>query len=307
VVIVFMGTPAFAVNSLEALVAAGHTVAAVYTQPDRPKGRGRELSVSPVKEAAVRLGLPVYQPERVRGVVSELASFGAKAMVVVGYGQILPQAVIDLAPLGIINVHASLLPLYRGAAPIQWAVANGETETGVTTMKIDAGLDTGDMLRKAEISIGSEETFPELSKRLAVMGAELLIETLEMMERGQIVPEPQDHSSASSAPILKKEDGVIDWALPASVIHNRVRGFTPWPGATSVFRGAGLKILAARVSGEGRLAPGSLAIRSKKLIAGCGEGTALELLEVQPEGRNRVSGESFANGARLLENEGLGT
>ena len=157
-VVVFMGTPAFAVDSLEALVSAGHTVAAVYTQPDRPKGRGRELSVPPVKEAAVRLGLPVFQPERVRGVVSELASFGAKAMVVVGYGQILPQAVIDLAPLGIINVHASLLPLYRGAAPIQWAIANGETETGVTTMKIDAGLDTGDMLRKAEISIGSEET-----------------------------------------------------------------------------------------------------------------------------------------------------
>ena len=305
-VVVFMGTPAFAVNSLEALVAAGHTVAAVYTQPDRPKGRGRELAVPPVKEAALRLGLPVYQPERVRGVVSELASFGAKAMVVVGYGQILPQSVIDLAPLGIINVHASLLPLYRGAAPIQWAIANGETETGVTTMKIDAGLDTGDMLRKAEISIGSEETFPELSERLAAMGAELLIETLEMMERGQIVPEPQDNSSATLAPILKKEDGVIDWALPAYTIHNRVRGFTPWPGATSVFRGAGLKILAARVFSEAGLAAGLMSVQSRKLIIGCGGGTALELLEVQPEGRNRVSGESFANGARLLENEVLG-
>lgn len=305
-VVVFMGTPAFAVNSLEALVEAGHTVAAVYTQPDRPKGRGQELSVSPVKEAAMRLGLPVYQPERIRGSVAELAAFGAKAMVVVGYGQILPQSIIDLAPLGIINVHASLLPFYRGAAPIQWAIAQGETETGVTTMKIDAGLDTGDMLRKAELSIGTEETAPELSARLAEAGAELLIETLEMMERGQIVPEPQDHSSATMAPILKKEDGVVDWTQTATVIHNRLRGFTPWPGATTLFRGAGLKILSARVSGETGLEPGFVAVRAKKLVVGCGAGTALELVEVQPEGRKRVSGESFANGARLLDNERLG-
>lgn len=302
-----MGTPQFAVPSLEALAAAGHSIAAVYTQPDRPKGRGQELAISPVKEAALRLGLPVYQPERVRRCVEELAGFHAKAMVVVGYGQILPQSIIDLAPLGIINVHASLLPLYRGAAPIQWAIANGESETGVTTMRIDAGLDTGDMLRKAETSIGAEETAPELSARLAAMGAELLIETLEMLERGQIVPEPQDHSSATLAPILKKEDGVVDWTRPAAEIHNRLRGFTPWPGATTTFRGQGLKILSARVSAGGAgLAPGTLAIRGRKLVAGCGDGTALELAEVQPEGRKRVSGESFANGARLLENEQLG-
>jgi methionyl-tRNA formyltransferase len=306
VVVVFMGTPLFAVASLEALVAAGHTVAAVYTQPDRPKGRGQELAISPVKEAALQLGLPVYQPERVRHVVPELAAFGAKAMVVVGYGQILPQSIIDLAPLGVINVHASLLPLYRGAAPIQWAIANGETETGVTTMKIDAGLDTGDMLRKAETNIGPEETAPELSARLAEMGAELLIETLEMMERGQIVPEPQDHDSATLAPILKREDGVVDWSRPAAVIHARLRGFTPWPGATTTFRGAGLKIISARVSEVAGLAPGEVAVRGRALVAGCGEGTALELVEVQPEGRKRVSGESFANGARLLENEVLG-
>lgn len=305
-VVVFMGTPAFAVNSLEALVSAGHTVAAVYTQPDRPKGRGQELNVSPVKEAAVRLGLPVYQPERIRGSVPELAAFGAKAMVVVGYGQILPQSIIDLPPLGVINVHASLLPLYRGAAPIQWAIANGESETGVTTMKIDAGLDTGDMLRKAEVWIEPEETAPELSARLAELGAELLIETLEMVERGQIVPEPQDHTSATLAPILKKEDGIVDWTQPAAVLHNRLRGFTPWPGATTSFRGAGLKIISARVSGEVGLEPGCLAVREKKLLVGCGAGTILELLEVQPEGRKRVSGESFANGARLLENEVLG-
>ena len=303
-----MGTPQFAVDSLDALVAAGHTVAAVYTQPDRPKGRGQEVAISPVKEAALRHGLPVHQPERVRRpeVIAELGAFGAKAMVVVGYGQILPQAIIDLAPLGIINVHASLLPAYRGAAPIQWAIANGETETGVTTMKIDAGLDTGDMLRKAETSIGPNETAPELSARLAAMGAELLIETVEMLERGQIVPEPQDDSAASLAPILKKEDAIVDWTQPAAVIHNRLRGFTPWPGATTTFRRAPLKIISAALSAESGLAPGEVAIRARKLLAGCGHGSVLELLEVQPEGRKRVSGESFANGARLLQNEVLG-
>ena len=303
-----MGTPQFAVDSLDSLVAAGHTVAAVYTQPDRPKGRGQELALSPVKEAALRMGLPVYQPERIRRpeVVAELAAFGAKAMIVVGYGQILPQSIIDLPPLGIINVHASLLPAYRGAAPIQWAIANGETETGITTMRIDAGLDTGDMLRKAETSIGPGETAPELSARLAAMGAELLIETLEMLERGQIVPEPQDDSAASLAPILRKEDGGVDWSQPAATIYNRLRGFTPWPGATTAFRGVPLKITAARLSSESGLAPGELAIRDRKLIAGCGERSALELVEVQPGGRKRVSGESFANGARLLQNEGLG-
>lgn len=301
-----MGTPLFAVASLEALVAAGHSVAAVYTQPDRPKGRGQELAISPVKEAALRLGLPVYQPERVRRCAEELAAFGAKAMVVVGYGQIIPQSIIDLAPLGIVNVHASLLPKYRGAAPIQWAIANGEAETGVTTMRIDAGLDTGDMLSKATTVIGPEETAPELSARLAGMGAELLIETLAAMEAGRMTPEPQDNAAATLAPILKKEDGAIDWSRPASVIHARLRGFTPWPGATTTFRGAGLKILTARVSGVTGLAPGEVAVRGRTLVAGCGGGTALELVEVQPEGRKRVSGESFANGARLLENEQLG-
>ena len=301
-----MGTPLFAVASLEALVAAGHTVAAVYTQPDRPKGRGQELAISPVKEAALRLGLPVCQPERVRRCTEELAAFWAKAMVVVGYGQIIPQSIIDLAPLGIVNVHASLLPKYRGAAPIQWAIANGETETGVTTMRIDAGLDTGDMLMKATTAIGAEETAPELSARLAGMGAELLIATLSAMEHGRMTPEPQDSAVATLAPILKKDDGVIDWSWPAAVIHARLRGFTPWPGATTTFRGTGLKILTARVSGVTGLEPGELAVRARSLVAGCGEGTALELAEVQPEGRKRVSGESFANGARLLENEQLG-
>src|SRR4051812_36209007 len=197
--LIFMGTPAFAVPTLEAIVKAGHDVAAVLTQPDRPRGRGQKAAGSPVKEAAIRLGLAVYQPERVRRpeAVEYLRGLGVDAMVVVGYGQIIPQVVIDLAPLGIINVHASLLPKYRGAGPIQWAIVNGETRTGVTTMRIDAGLDTGDMLLKAETEIGPEETAVELGKRLAVMGAELLVRTLPGLADRSIVAEKQDDAQAT--------------------------------------------------------------------------------------------------------------
>ncbi|MBM3757736.1 MAG: methionyl-tRNA formyltransferase [Acidobacteria bacterium] len=305
-VVVFMGTPRFAVPTLEALVAAGHEVRAVYTQPDRPKGRGQELAMSPVKECALGLGLPVYQPERIRRpeVIAQLASFGAEAMIVVGYGQILPQAIIDLAPLGIINVHASLLPKYRGAAPIQWAIANGERVTGVTTIRIDAGLDTGDMLSKTETAIGDDETAPELSERLAAVGATLLIETLSRLRT--IVPEKQNGAEATLAPILKKEDGAIDWSKPAATIYARLRGFTPWPGAFTSFRGAGLKVLTAALASDTDLAPGAMRLRNRRLIVGCGAGTSLELREVQPDGRKRVSGESFSNGARLSDNELLG-
>src|SRR4051812_18873959 len=194
--LVFLGTPAFAVPTLERIVQAGHEVAVVVTQPDRPRGRGQPPAFPPVKDTAVRLGLPVYQPERVRRpeAVEHLRALAPDAMVVVGYGQIIPQVVIDLAPLGIINVHASLLPKYRGAGPIQWAIANGETRTGVTTMRINAGLDTGDMLLKAETEIGGDETAVELGSRLADMGADLLVETLTGLAGGTIVPEPQDDS-----------------------------------------------------------------------------------------------------------------
>src|SRR3954467_14292781 len=208
----FLGTPAFAVPTLEAIVAAGHEVAAVLTQPDRPRGRGQHPAASPVKETAARLGLTVYQPERVRRpeAVEYLRGLGCEAMVVVGYGQIIPQSVIDLAPLGIINVHASLLPKYRGAGPIQWAIVNGETRTGVTTMRINAGLDTGDMLLKAETEIGPDETAIELGQRLSTLGADLLVETLAGLSAGTIVPEKQDGSQATLAPLLRKEDGRID-------------------------------------------------------------------------------------------------
>jgi methionyl-tRNA formyltransferase len=306
--LVFLGTPGFAVPTLEAIVQAGHQVAAVLTQPDRPRGRGQHAAASPIKESALRLGLTVYQPERVRRpeAVEYLRGIGCEAMVVVGYGQIIPQIVIDLAPLGIINVHGSLLPKYRGAGPIQWAIVRGETRTGVTTMRIDAGLDTGDMLLKAETEIGPDENAIELGRRLAVMGAALLVETLEGLRAGTIVPEKRDDSQATLAPLLKKEDGAIDWADTAPAIHNRVRGLQPWPGAQTSFRGRPLHLWKTRVhdAGAGNTAPGRL-VSVKPLVAACGTG-AIELLEVQLEGRKRISAADFANGQRLTENDILG-
>lgn len=307
--VVFLGTPRFAVTTLERLAEAGHEVVAVFTQPDRPSGRGQRLQVSPVKETAIRLGLLVHQPERIRRpeVIHSLRGMDARAMVVVGYGQIIPQAIIDLASLGIVNVHASLLPKYRGAAPVQWAIANGETTTGVTTMRIDAGLDTGDILLARATPIGPEETAPELSDRLATLGAELLIETLAGLEAGTIQPIPQDQSRATLAPILTKENGLIDWSQPARAIVNRARGFQPWPGAYTSFRGHRLHVWRARVSSEavpqGR--PGAIRALKRRLLVVTGEG-AVELLELQLEGRKKIPAEAFLNGFPLNDNEILG-
>src|ERR1022692_1960615 len=305
--LIFLGTPAFAVPTLEAVVEAGHEVAVVLTQPDRPSGRGQNASTSPVKQAALRLGLTVYQPERVRRpeAVEYLRGMASDAMVVVGYGQIIPQAAIDLAPLGIINVHASLLPKYRGAGPVQWAIVRGETRTGVTSMRIDAGLDTGGMLLKAETGIGPEETAVELGARLAAMGAGLLIETLERIET--IAPRRQDAAQATYAPLLKKENGLIDWRQPAQAIHNRVRGFQPWPGAYTRFRGQQLHIWKSRgVAGEPGQ-PGRLLIHPLRAVCGLPAGNAaLELIEVQLEGRKRIAAEAFANGQRIVAGDILG-
>jgi len=303
--LIFLGTPTFAVPTLERIVDAGHRVSAVFTQPDRPKGRGGQLSASPVKEAALRLGLAVHQPERIRhaDVVEQLKQMSPDAMIVVGYGQIIPQAIIDIPKLGIINVHASLLPKYRGAAPIQWAIANGETRTGVTTMRIDAGLDTGDMLLKWETQIGPEENALELAIRLSDAGAQLLVDTL----RDNPTPVKQDPSDATLAPILKKEDGEIDWNWPAVKIFNRSRGFLPWPGAYSFFRGQMFHICKSRVSGEALQGePGLMSAMDKRLLIACGERTELELLEVQIEGRKRMSGTAFMNGHHLKDDEKLG-
>ncbi len=306
--LVFLGTPSFAVPTLESVVAAGHTVVTVVTQPDRPKGRGHELSASPVKQAATRLAIPVYQPERIRRpeAQSHLQALAPEIMVVVGYGQIIPQSVIDIAPRGIVNVHASLLPKYRGAAPIQWAIVNGETCTGVTTMQINAGLDTGDILLARETAIDPEETAIELGSRLARIGAELLVETLDGLARGVIEPRKQQNAQASVAPILKKEDGAIIWTESAAEIHNCVRGLLPWPGAYTRFRGQGLHIWRARVSGERTtLAPGSV-IAGPGFRVATGGGGVLEPIELQLEGRKRMTAEAFANGQRLNENDILG-
>lgn len=304
----FFGTPDAAVPSLERLADTGHDIALVITQPDRPKGRGYEPAPSPVKRAALARGLPVSEPLKIRQpeFVDTLRGLGLEVMVVVAYGKIIPQTIIDIPPLGIVNVHFSLLPAYRGAAPVEWAVANGETRTGVTTMRIDAGLDTGDILLQREVEIGPEETAAELSRRLASMGADLLVETLEGLRTGAVTPRPQDHSRATYAPMLTREDGRIDWSWPALKIHNRVRGFQPWPGAYCLFRGRLLHIWKTRptpetVSGP----PGTLHPQRRRLLVACGEETALELLELQLEGRKRLPVEAFLAGQRIVEGERL--
>ena len=297
-----MGTPQFAVPTLKALVDAGHGAVAVYTQPDRPKGRGQQVAFSPVKEEALRLGLPVYQPNRVRHQVDELRAFEADVMVVVGYGQIIPQSIIDLPKYGIINVHASLLPKYRGAAPIQWAIARGETVTGVTTMRINAGLDTGDMLLKWESPIGPEETAIDISPRLAEDGAALLIETLAKIDT--LVPIRQNDAEATLAPILKKEDGLIDFTMRATEILNRIRGFQPWPGVYTQLRGQRFHIWKAKAETL-NVPKGHLHQAHKHLYTGCADGTALDLLEVQLEGRKRMPVPVFLNGFTLTEDEPL--
>jgi methionyl-tRNA formyltransferase len=289
------------------MLAAGHSVELVVTQPDRPKGRGNPVAMPPVKEAALRHGLEVFQPERIRRPegVERLRGIAPEIMVIVGYGQIIPQSILDIAPRGVLNVHASLLPKYRGAAPIQWAIANGEAITGVTIMRIDAGLDTGDMLRKAGMAVDENENAVELSPRLAELGAELLVETLASLDA--ITPEKQDNSAASYAPILKKEDGAIDWNRPGREIHNRIRGLQPWPGAYTLFRGQTLHVWSSLVSeNQSSLAPGSLLLENRRLYAASGDGLFLELREVQMEGRKRLPGEVFANGARLTTSEVLG-
>jgi methionyl-tRNA formyltransferase len=305
--VVFLGTPEFAVPSLQAL-AARHEVAAVFTQPDRPKGRGNRLAESPVKLAAAKLGIPIYQPERIRRPpnLELLRAFETDLMVVVGYGQLIPQSIIDLPRQGILNVHASLLPAYRGAAPIQWAIANGETRTGITIMQIDAGLDTGDMLLAHLVAIDSEETAPELSGRLAPIGAELLIEAIRHIEAGTAIWEKQDERRATYAPILKKEDGLIDWSRPAQVIYNRLRGFTPWPGAYTAFRNRQLLILRAHPAETYRIAPGRMHMDKRRLLVGCGEDSTLELLELQLAGKSPMTAEAFLNGYRPSEDELVG-
>ncbi len=308
--LVFCGTPLFAVPTLEKLVAAGFRVRLVATQPDRPSGRGMDLAASPVKRAALALGLPIIQPEKIKNneeFRGQLEAIAPEAIIVVGYGRIIPQWMIDLPELGNINLHGSLLPKYRGAAPIQWAIARGETITGVTTMRIDAGLDTGDILLQADERIKPEDTALTLAPRLAQTGAELMISTLVGLKNGTITPRPQDDTQATLAPILRREDGLIDFSRTAVDTWNRLRGFQPWPGAFTSFRGKTLHLHAAVPSSAlAIVAPGHFAIENDRLLLGFAQNTALEVQELQPEGKKRMNARDFINGYRPRSDETLG-
>ena len=301
--VVFLGSGSFAIPSFEAVLDAGHDVRALVTQPDREKGRGRALSPPPLKPVAEARGVPVLQPRRVRepAVVETLRGFAPDVQIVVAYGQILPRTLIDVPPLGTVNVHASLLPRLRGAAPIQWAVALGEAETGVTTMRIDEGLDTGPTLLARSTPIGAHETAADLEPRLARLGAALLIDTLAGLEAGTLRPVAQDPGLATLAPLLRKEQGRVDWTQSALDIERRIRGFHPWPGTTAALEGRAVKLLAARPEPPGDAAPpGTVAaLRPDGVLVACGAGSRLLVTVVQPESRRPMPAAAFAAGARL--------
>lgn len=307
--IVFMGTPQAAVPTLQQCVADGHEVVAVWTQPDKPAGRGNKIAFSPVKEFALTHGLSVFQPARIKNDEAKqlFASHDADVAVVVAYGRILPDEFLRAPRRGCINVHFSLLPLYRGAAPANWAIVNGEIETGVTTMFIEPTLDTGPILLQRKTPIGDKETAPELMERLAEIGAELLGETLARLDN--LTPRPQRDADATFAPILEKEDGLIDWARSAYVIERSVRGLQPWPNAYTSFNSKGLTIWSAEPStiANANAAPGEILVaHGDELVVSCGDQTALRLIEVQPESRKRITVREFKSGARLKVGDRFG-
>jgi len=305
--IAFLGTPAFAVPALDALALAGHEVAVVVAQPDRPAGRGQELREPATKSWATARGIPVLQPLKVRdGVLAgQLAALAPDLLVVVAYGRILGDDLLRLAPQGAVNVHASLLPRHRGAAPIQWAIAEGERETGVTIMQMDTGLDTGDILLQRTISIGDDDA-EALSPRLARLGGEALVDAIRLLEAGGIVPVQQDDAKATLAPILEKEHGRLDFREPATRLAARMRGFRPWPGAFTSLAGRTLKVHAAAAGGNAGLDPGSARATQDGVRVGCGAGSSLLLTEVQLEGKRRVPAAEFLKGHPLPEGTVLG-
>jgi methionyl-tRNA formyltransferase len=311
--LVFCGTPEFAVPSLRSLLSDSFfSVEAVVTQPDRPRGRGQAVSASPVKQVALEAGAHVYQPESVKSdsAYEFFKQVSPDAVVIIAYGQIIPQRLISAPRLGWINLHASLLPKYRGAAPINWAVVNGETSTGLTTMQIDAGMDTGPILLQQEMAIGADETAPELARRMSEEGAPLMASTLRMLEQGEIAPRAQDGSQASLAPRLSKELGRIDWSSSARDIYNRIRGLAPWPGAYTIFRGQSCHIWGHPIDAAAANAqlPGSIVVSPEGVHVMCAGATSqLRLEAVQMEGRKRVTAREFANGARLGTDERFGT
>lgn len=306
---VFMGTPEFAVDTLQGLIDAGLDLVGVYCQPDRPKGRGQTLAAPPVKELALKYNIPVYQPLKLRApeAVEELRALAPDLIVVVAFGQILPKSVLDIPRFGCINVHASLLPKYRGAAPINKAILDGANETGITTMLMDVGLDTGPMLVKRSLAIGPDETAGELHDRMARLGRETMEETLRLLLLGELRPEAQDDSQHTYAPMLKKEDGLIDWSQSAQAIHNRVRGLDPWPGAYTLLKGEPLKLFVTSVeTGNAGAAPGTLLEPARDAVRiACGDGV-LRVGALQLPGKKRLAAADFLRGAALPPGTRLG-
>ncbi len=307
--IIFMGTPDFSVGTLEALVQAGHDVVLAVSQPDKPKGRGKEMQFTPVKECALKYNIPVFQPRKVRDpeCIEELRKYNADIMVVVAFGQILPKEILEMTPYGCVNVHASLLPKYRGAAPIQWAIIDGEEVTGVTTMQMDEGLDTGDMLLKIEIPIEPKETGGSLFDKLMNAGAKLCVETLEGLQDGTITPIPQGESTTSYAKMLDKQLGNIDWNKSAVEIERLIRGLTPWPSAYTDWNGKVMKIWAAKADCErmetGETEPGTIVkVGKDSFFVQTGEGL-LEVLELQIPGKKRMDAGAFLRGYQVKEGE----
>jgi len=306
-----MGSGGFALPSFEALLDSSHQVLALITQPDKPAGRGHELRMPKTKSLALERGIVVHQPPKVRAeaAIELVRGIAPDVIVVVAYGQIIPPSILEIPPRGIVNVHGSLLPRYRGAAPIQWAIARGETETGVTTMLMDVGLDTGPILLQRQIAISDDDTGRTLEAKLAPLGAELLLETLSRWERGDLVPIPQDDAQATLAPRIKKEEALVDWSRPATELHCRVRAFDPWPVAFVPLDGGALRIWKTSVApaGSAPVQPGCiLGIERERLTVGCGGRSALIVEEVQPAGKGRMTASAFARGRRLAPGDFLG-
>jgi methionyl-tRNA formyltransferase len=307
--LVFMGTATFALPSLKRLFEQGCRITGVITQPDKPSGRGQTLQEPPVKQSAFELHLPIYQPKSLKAEETHaiIEALAPDLIVVVAYGKILPPWLLQFPRYGCINLHGSILPKYRGAAPVHWAIANGEQTTGVCTMQLNEGLDTGPVFLCEETPIGPEETAPQLYDRLAHIGGEIMMQTVDGVSNGRLQPKPQDDSKATQAPILKKENGFIDWSLPAVAIHNRVRAFNPWPGTVTRFRGTLCKILktslTARDNGASSADAGTLLASKGSLAAVSGDGAVVQIVTIQPENRKAVSGADFANGMRIQAGE----
>lgn len=303
--IVFMGTPEFADASLKRLIKDAHDVCAVFTQPDKPKGRGHHLAMSPVKETALDNNIPVYQPQRLKNSDSceIIKKLNPELIVVVAYGQILPADILSIPKYGCVNIHASLLPKHRGAAPIQWSVLLGDEKTGVTSMQMDTGLDTGDMLIKKELTIDPDETSGELHDRLAVLGAEVLAETIERISDGTLTPQKQNDGESDYAPMLSKEMCPIDWNLSAKEVHNKVRGLSPWPCATAKLGDKVIKIHKTALAGECNAKPGEVIKSGEKLVVACGESDSVEIIQLQAPGKKAMNAADFLRGNPIKAGE----